>query len=170
MRPPHAKRFLLARPSTKAIVLLVAVAIASALVGVLSNRFDNWAPNVTSEAIFVALAVGVIDRLLKREERDKLRPRLNRIEQIIQVEFARPLEAIAYDYAQAHPIETRPIPLSSLRLIEVWLEGVEGGARSEWGPDERPHVLLKLEEFASRLDQIRIVDRELLTADLVRNG
>jgi hypothetical protein len=166
-RTRDLQRRRLAPVSMIVIASLLAVATAGLFVGVVSDRFDNWAPTIATEALFVALVVGVIDRLVRRGERERLRPRLDRVEEIVTTGVREALEKIAYDYVRAHPLEVRRILLNSLALIDLWLDGLRDGSRSEWGEDGRPIVLAKLEDLASALDDVRLVERELISPRLV---
>jgi hypothetical protein len=84
---------------------LVFVAIAIAF-----DSLDAWAQNLATEAFAIALTIAIVERIVRREARGRLRPRVNRALSALNANVRIFLEALAYDYAQTHIDTFRPLP------------------------------------------------------------
>jgi hypothetical protein len=93
---------------TWAAVVLAGVAIVAVVVAIASDRFDNWTPNIATEALAIAVTIGVVERIVRRENERLVRPRVGRAMQVLAFAIKRFVQGCIFDYFARHPGPVRP--------------------------------------------------------------
>lgn len=157
-------------PTTWAAVTLAALAIVAWLVGLLADSLDNWAPNIVTEALSIAVTVAIVERIIRREQQKRLAPRVERVLWRVGVSFRSFVDAIALDYADSHYETFKEIPADTRDLIAMWLDEQENEdvLRTPLEGERLPMLVLSAQEFVGDLEQVRERDLDVMEPDLVR--
>jgi hypothetical protein len=154
-------------------ILALATFIAALVINLSSDRLDAWAPNAGTEAISVFVTVVVVGAILRREEKRRRGPRVDRALEHIGFELTRLTAATATDYAVTHAAHYRPIPVDALALLDQWLEDQEASdmpraAGALWyGMEDLGSFFDIACEFAAQVEQYDQRDRDVLEPELV---
>jgi len=66
-------------PITWTALVLAAVAGAAFAAWFTADALDEWAPNIATGALSIAVTIAIVERIVRREAQERLRPRLERI-------------------------------------------------------------------------------------------
>jgi hypothetical protein len=152
----------------------VALTIAAAAVATwfLTDAADAWMPNVATTAVGVAATITVVEWVVRREARERLKPRTDRALYWIGLELRMFMESVLMDYAETHRHTYRPIPADVGEMIDQWNadHDVEDNPREyiEHGGTRAPLIVTEAIKLAQRLDQARSRDLDVLEPGLVR--
>jgi hypothetical protein len=142
---------------------LCAIAIVAVLVFVFTNVLNAWMPNVATSALTIAVTITVVDRLIRREEQQRLQPRirgsLSQLSRLVD-DFART------DYIETHERTELGPGDDPLALFDRWLADDEDLPR-RLPEGSVPYVLADALELARQAKVIADADREILPPDLV---
>jgi hypothetical protein len=97
------------------------------------DSYDDWASNIAVEGISLGLTVGVVDWIVRRSERDRLKPRIELAVGNLRFELFRFAQGATVDYAGTHLHTLRPIPEDVLASVLVELAGFQIGWLSGFG-------------------------------------
>jgi hypothetical protein len=147
---------------TRIALTLVAVAAIAAAISIVSSRFDNWAPNIATEALSIAVTVAVVERIV---DRSRKAPLVERTLAHMKAEFARLVVAVALDYASTH--RARAIPRDALALLRQWLDDQDTAdlPHMPLPPDEET-LRDQAREFVRQVEQYEHRDKDMLEPDL----
>ena len=123
VRWPRSAGECVIRSLTKVAVGLLVLAAVFALLWGLHVRswIDSLAPNVITESLGIALALTVIDRIVRRRDRERVLPIVTYTLDNIDLGLTLLAQTLAIDFAQSHRAVQKP-PESVLGLIRFWLE------------------------------------------------
>jgi hypothetical protein len=151
-------------PVTWAAVVLAGVAIVAVVVAITTDRFDNWAPNIATEALAIAVTIGVVKRIVRRENERLVRPRVDRAMQVLAFAVQWFARGCASDYFVRHPdSDIAELPDDPLDLLAVWQDDYEVTSN----PLLPRGLLRHASEFVEKVQMIAEADRDLLPADVV---
>ncbi len=147
---------------------LLALGAASVIADIVFNVFDSWAPNIATEAASIAITIGVIDQILRRQEHQRLQPRIDRAVAILSsalVEFSMHAES---DYLMTHSDGLPSIRFDALEKLDLWLGGygTEDNPRPV-GPNGYARFIDECLEFVEKTRPIADGDRDVLPTTLV---
>lgn len=133
-----------------------------------AKLLGSWGPNVATSAFTVALTITLIDRLVRREETERLAPRTTRALYTIGLGFRGLLGYIVFDYVLTHT-DWDVIPTDGVAMIDLWLAGhdTEDVRREVITGEGVPVLLSEAEAFTRRLEDVRNRDRDILEPRLV---
>jgi hypothetical protein len=151
-------------PVTWAAVVLIGVAVVAVVVAIASDRFDNWAPNVATEAFAIAATITVVERIVRRENQRLVQPRVGRAMRVLVFAVEWFARQCVLDYAVRHAdADTSNLPEDPLEFLALWQE--------EYKTTSNPRIPRALMsyagEFVERVQRIAEADRDLLPADVV---
>jgi hypothetical protein len=123
----------------------------------------EWMPNVATDAFTLALGITVIDSAIKRNARERLRPRIR----LARASLARAIrglaEGVALDYATTHLATYRRPPADLDGVIDHWL-----AEQSRADSDPQTRVLPDAADRAAReISLIRITSYDVLEPGLL---
>src|SRR5205823_4330465 len=154
-------------------VALAAVAAAAIVLWSVRESLGPWAgawmPNVGAGAATILITVAVVNRIIEQRERERIRPRLDRVLYGIGIDWRMYVESLANDYAQTHLHSFEPIPNGTIALIDHWLASQESedAERLEVQDGGDPYPLTAAESLVTSLQRVRETDREVLEPDLI---
>lgn len=157
-------------PITWTTLVLAAVAVAAVAAWFTADALDEWAPNIATEALSIAVTIAIVERIVRHEAQGRLRPRLERISSGIGVRFHESwIRVLALDYATTHIWTFCPLPTNTLALIDHWLAGQqeEDATRLEVLDGADPALFGSAESLADSLQRYRESDRDVLEPDLI---
>jgi hypothetical protein len=95
-------------------------------VGIGSDRFDNWAPNLATEALSIAVTIAIVERIVKREASERVRARVEYAMGLIGWDFGLFATSVGIDYAATHLDTFEPLPQDALALFDRfgWRRGL----------------------------------------------
>ena len=129
---------------------------------------STLAPNVITTGLGIALTVTVIDGILERRERERVRPIVNYTLENIRLGLMIVLQTLAIDYAQSHRTPKK-IPDLAHDLIDFWLENdaLADDPRRIGDQKRLPYPVGSIFEFAeSTYRQTEENRHDLIRADL----
>jgi hypothetical protein len=134
-----------------------------------SDALDDWAPNVATEAMSIAITVLIVERIVRAEHRRRVRPRVERVVSRIGLDLRMFTGAVVIDYAGTHHSSFRSIPHTTEALLDFWLaeQSNEDAARQALEGEWLPMVLLEAREFVRHLQDVRERDLDVMEPDLV---
>jgi hypothetical protein len=128
----------------------------------------NWTPNLGTEAIAILVTVAVVDRIVRGHERARLKPRVDRALQDVGSAFRTMVRLVASDYKFTHAKTFKPLPKTSLGVLDHCLENVDQEDAKRLGMDTgEPVVLALAQNEATSLKRSRDDDRDVLEPDLI---
>ena len=147
-------------------LVFVAIAIAS-------DWLDAWAPNLATDAFAIALTIAVVERIVRREARQRLWPRVESAMDGLRQEFRKFVHGLAWDYASTHLHTFRPMPLDPLAFLDHWLAEKEAqdACQIPVQGDERveiSYVVYEGLEMGNALRFYRELDRDVMEPEVVR--
>lgn len=89
-------------PTTWVAVLLAMIAGLAIVIGAATAEFDNWAPNIATEALSIAVTIAVVERIVRRESERRVRPRVDRALRVLTGAYLWFSRMVALDYASTH--------------------------------------------------------------------
>jgi hypothetical protein len=119
------------RPTFWVALALIAVGFVGLAFG-RQNKLREWAPNIAASAFALAITITVVEWIVRREARARIRPRVERVIYWMGLAFR---GAIVIDYAGTHRDSFKPIPEKGLEMIDLWLAEDEN--------EDRPRKLLE---------------------------
>ena len=129
-----------------------------------SDRFDNWAPNIATEALAIAVTIGVVERIVRRENERLVRPRVDRALQVLAFAVQWFARGCVADYFVRHPDSNiAELPDDPLELLAVWQNDYEVTSN----PRIPRGLLHHATEFVEKVQMIAEANRDLLPADVV---
>jgi hypothetical protein len=165
----------LPRPSlaTRAALAFVGVAGLAVLVWWLTDALDDWAPNVAVEALSIAATIVIVERIVRREARQRQWPRIESAMRGLRQEFRKFVHGLAWDYARTHLHTFRPLPRDALAFLDHWLAGKkeQDACQVPVPGDERVEISYVLYEGLMMGNALRIyreIDREVMEPEVVR--
>lgn len=163
---------MLRRPTAWATLAMCVAAAASTVCWWLTDVADEWMPNLATTFVGTAATITVVDWIVRREARERLRPRRDRVLYWLGLDVRIFMDSLVLDYAESHAHGYRPIPGDVLEMIDQWrsdhdLEDTPRRMMDENGR-RAPLIVLAAVELAQRLERTRERDLDLLPPDLVR--
>jgi len=144
---------------------LCGLAVVAVLVFAFSDVLDAWMPNVATSALAIAITITVVDRLIRREEQQRVRPRvqgsLNQLDRLVN-DFAL---AVYRDYVDTHERVDLAPGGDTIELLDRWL--ADEDLSRHLPATGTPHVLTDALDVARQAKLIADADREVLPPDLV---
>ena len=128
---------------------------------------DVWTPNVVVGLFSIAVTVMIVQRIVRAEDRRRLRPRRDRAMYWLGLGIRGLVSAVAFDYALAHLESFRPLPTDAMALFDAWLDeqSTEDSDRSKL---ERLELMLEeMHSFAGYAENTRMRDLDVLEPELV---
>jgi hypothetical protein len=121
----------------------------------------------------VAATITVIEWVVRREARERLRPRSERALHWIGLELQNFTTAVLLDYAETHLANYRPIPDDVVEMLKQWrmdhdFEDVPRTDIDDGAAGKAPLIVLEAVMLARGLDQARSRDLDILEPVLVR--
>jgi hypothetical protein len=147
----------------------VVFGVAWVVVGLVSDGLDNWAPNLATEAFSIAATIAIVERIIRRENRRQVQPRVDRAVAVIANAYFMFARNASFDYASTHlSSDLSEIPTDPDAVLAFWQErhGTEDTPRTA-SKDGLPLLLADGVEFVNKVQRIVESDREHLPADLV---
>jgi hypothetical protein len=155
-------------PTTSVAAALVAVAIAALVVAVTTAVFDNWAPNIATEALSIAVTVFVVERIVRREAERQLQPRRERALSVLANAFIKFSRMAHFDYAGTHlASDLSEIPEDPVEMLRVWQENYDAKDAPHVPAGSRPLLLEEAVAFVEKAQRIVDTERNQLPSDLV---
>lgn len=164
-------RAFLSRPTTRAAAVLIGIAGAVFTWWRLTDAdwIDAWMPNVVTGLIAVAVTITFVERIVNREARRRLGPRIERLRDGLRANFAALCESVALDYEGTHLKTYRPIPREVLPFLSQWLEDRDKCDIERSGKAARVPLIIEVgRDLRDALRVFRTDDREIMEPDLVR--
>jgi hypothetical protein len=151
----------------------VAIFVAAVLLWEFTHVAHDWMPNFGVEALAIAATITIVERIIRREASDRLRPRAESTMRGLRVEFRQFLSGVTIDYAGTHLHSFRPLARDSLAFLDQWLadKDAQDACQARTWDEERnqpPLVVHQGVEFAKALRAYRELDREVMEPELVR--
>jgi hypothetical protein len=103
-------------------VALTALAVLAVIAYFTTSAADAWAPNIATEAFSIAVTIAVVERIVTRQARERLRPRTERVIYWVGLNLRLFTSAVVTDYAGTHLHSFKPIPRDLIEMFEFWLE------------------------------------------------
>jgi hypothetical protein len=157
---------MVSRPTTIAAVVLTLIAVGAAVAYLAADAVDAWMPNVAIGAVSIAITITLVEGIVRREARVRLRPRLERTANGLRNVLEGFCVSATLDYADTHLRGYRPIPTEMLSFLEQWLMAKE--QQDVCPPARGVHVIQAGFRLADELRRYRAEDREVMEPDLVR--
>lgn len=146
-----------------ALVALVAVGIAARF-----NAFDNWAPNIATEALSILVTVAVVERIVRRESERRVAPRRERALAVLSNAVVRFSMNASGDYLVTHLDNAVPPPSDPVGILDGWLLGYGNeDAPRRPGPGGLSRFVDDCVELIERTQRVIDSDRDVLPPDLV---
>jgi hypothetical protein len=157
---------------SKPTVWVALVFVVVGLAGIVLGRHDKlreWAPNIAVTAFALAITITVVERIVRSEERARVRPRVEYTIYWIGLGFRDMTRHIAMDYAYTHRASFHEIPADASQMFKLWLTDLDKQDQPRALNDgaRLPTLLSRAQEFASGLERARERDVDVLEADLV---
>jgi hypothetical protein len=154
-------------------LVFTAVAGLAAVAWWLTEALDDWAPNFAAEALSVAATIVIVERIVRHEDRERLRPRAESAMDALRQDFRSFLHIITVDYAGTHLHTFRPLPADALSFLDQWLadKDTQDACPAPIRTEDRVVVSLVLDggiEFGKALVGWRELDREVMEPEVVR--
>jgi hypothetical protein len=170
--PPRPKSKLPFGMQSKPTVWVAVVFVVVGLAGIYLGRHDKlreWAPNVAVTAFALAITITIVERIVRSEERARVRPRVEYTIFWIGLGFRDITREVAMDYACTHRANFHEIPADASQMFKLWLTALnkEDQPRTLHDGARLPPLLLRAQEFASGLERARERDVDVLDTDLV---
>jgi hypothetical protein len=148
------------------VLLLVA---AGAIILYDRRELRAWDPNIVVSAISIAITITVVSWIVRREARERIRPRVERTLYWMGLSFSSFLSAIITDYSGTHYKTFKPIPGTASEMLDLWLAEQENEdvARRLLDGESLPMLVLEAREFTRTLEEHRARDLDVLEADVV---
>jgi hypothetical protein len=139
------------------------------IVAIAGDLLDAWAINIATSAFTIAATILVVERIVRHEARERLRPRTELLFGSIGLNFRLFISAVTNDYASTHLATFRAIPADAQAMIEQWLadQEAEDETRLRFNGETLPMLMLDARRFLSALEGYRERDREVMDPDLV---
>lgn len=152
-------------------IALALVAVGG--LGVYLGRHDKlreWAPNIAVTAFALAITITVVEWILRREARARLRPRVERVGQSIEVAFESFISGVCIDYAATHGARYYEIPDNAIDMLNLWLteQDMEDRPRELQGNERLPMLADAAMECINELEESRARDLDVLEPEFVR--
>ena len=147
----------------------VGLASLAGLVSWGTDALDDWAPNVAVDSLALAATIVIVERIVRREARERLRPRVESAMQALRQEFRGFVSAVTVDYAGTHLHTFRPLPRNALAFLDQWLadKGAQDACQTMmW--DRLTLVLHQGNQLGKALRHYRELDRDVLEPEVVR--
>lgn len=159
-------------PTSWLALALTALGLIFVAVAIAWDWLDAWAPNLATEAFAIALTIAVVERIVRREDRRRLQPRVESAMHALRQEFRRFVDGVTVDYAGTHLHSFRPLPRDALEFLDQWLADKDKQdachAPRRGDPEQLPLVLHQGIELGKALVHYRELDREVMEPELVR--
>jgi hypothetical protein len=157
----------LTRPSSRAAIILFAVALGTMAVWLATDAdaLDAWIPNIVTGLLVLAATVTIFEWILRSDERRRLEPRLERLRAGLRGNLETFCEIVAVDYKVRGGVS--PVPKDMLVFLDWWLADQ---GRPETDP-RSPYVFPVLNlgaELGAALQKYRAEDRDIMEPALVR--
>jgi hypothetical protein len=138
-----------------------------------TDALDDWAPNFAAEALSIAATIVIVERIVRHEDRERLRPRVESAMAALRQEFRKFLHAITVDYAGTHLHTFRPLPADALSFLDQWLadKDAQDACPTPIRDDDRVVFSLVLHEgieLGKGLVGWRELDRDVMEPEVVR--
>jgi hypothetical protein len=147
---------------------LLVAALVAILLSIGTSSFNNWTPNIATEALSIAMTIVVVERIVRRETQRRVQPRLDRALHVLTHAFLQFARQTYWDYASTHlKSDLQDIPSDAIAVLVFWRERFGGIDSPRPTRDGRSLFLDQALDFVKRAQQIADYDRDLLPADLV---
>lgn len=150
-------------------VVLTLIAGSALVVAIATASFDNWAPNIATEALSIAVTIAVVERIVRRENRRRIQPRVDRALRVLSSAYIQFTRIAIFDYASTHlTADLKEMPEDPVAVLGFWQEryGREDAPRAR-GKDGRSLLLSEGVKLVRKAQLVADSDRELLPPDLV---
>jgi hypothetical protein len=150
----------------------IGFALTAVLFLVLRSASDTawvveWAPNLAVEALSIAATILIVDRIVRREERRRLRPRLESAYRGIGRQVRSFLHGVAREYVKGHGHPDEADPRRFALALDAWLRAVGTDNVERRVDDGLPYLFHSASYHAEQLAAIADRDREILPPELV---
>ena len=113
------------RPTWWVALVLLVGAVVGIVVWFTAGGSQPWTPPIVVGAITSAVTITVIEEVVRHEERQRTKPRVDDVLFRIGSGLRALVFAIVVDYAGTHLHNFQEIPASVLELIDLWLSQAE---------------------------------------------
>jgi hypothetical protein len=163
------------RPSlgTQAALAFAGLAGLAGLAWAFTEALDDWAPNIAVEALSIAATITIVERIIRHEARERLRPRIESAMDGLRQEFLKFVHGLAWDYAATHLHTFRSLPRDALAFLDHWLaeKDAQDACQVPVPDDKRveiSYVLYEGLEMGNALRIYRELDRDVMEPEVVR--
>jgi hypothetical protein len=169
-----AMRFRMPPLTATAATALVVLALGAWATWRWSNVADAWMPGVATSAIAIAVTITLVQGIIRREEKRRLRPRVEDVIGWLRSDLFDFAQSAVIDYAGTHLHTFETIQPDLLSFLEQWLAESDRqdscAAPIRDGPEDPrvPLLLHSATRFAESLKRTRERDREVMEPELVR--
>jgi hypothetical protein len=151
--------------TTSVLIGLFAVGVVAIVLAAVSNLLANWMPNIATGALFLFVAIYVVERIVRRENQKQIQPRVDRAMNVLRTQVQMFSQVVAIDYEMTHSGQVTPT--DPAKVFELWrLERETRDMPGPPGPDGRPLVLFEALKLADAVERITASDKDFLPAEV----
>lgn len=167
--------FMRLRLTDRLAIGLVGVSVLAVAVWATADALDEWAPNIATEALSIAVTIAIVDRIVRSEtgRRPRVRAALGRIAEALRVMGA--LVWSEYKTSRETPVV---MPEDLVAVLDLWLAAEEEESADERIDDDirrqvvdeddiRPQVVDEASRLATELEQLRRDDGDYIEDPLL---
>jgi hypothetical protein len=128
-----------------------------------------WTPNIGTDAFFVAVTITVVEQAIRREEKRRVRPRVESAMYHTRLAMKMFAESVVIDYSGTHLHTFRPVERDMLDFLEQWLADADNKDACSAPIDGTYSLVMHAgAELGNFLRDLRQHDRDVMEPDLIR--